>query len=81
MEPALELYREALCLKEELLGPEHPDTALTAHNYAFCLGSWAGARKPRSLSGRAVAVFSALLRPEHPKRLAAEALAAALATA
>jgi hypothetical protein len=60
------LYRRALAIKEQALGPEHPDVALTLHN----LGVLRSARGDRegavALSGRALALATATLSEAHP---------------
>jgi Tfp pilus assembly protein PilF len=41
------LFEQALAIREKVLGPEHPQTAMTLHNLASVLqaeGDFAGAR-------------------------------------
>src|SRR5258708_34162460 len=35
---ALPLYRQALLIREKVLGLDHPDTAASYNNVAYCLG-------------------------------------------
>jgi tetratricopeptide (TPR) repeat protein len=63
---AAQLYRNALAVREETLGPEHPDTAESLNNLAVLLrhqGDFAGARP---LYERALAIREKALGPEHP---------------
>ena len=63
---AAALFREALAISENTLGPEHPDTAKSLNNLALLLkgqGDYAGARP---LYERAVRVTEKALGPEHP---------------
>ena len=60
------LLRDALAMREKVLGPDHPDTATSLHNLALLLrdqGDLAGARP---LFERALAIREKVLGPEHP---------------
>ena len=60
------LYERALALKEKVLGPDHPETALSLNNLALLLqdqGDLAGARP---LHERALAIREKALGPNHP---------------
>ena len=60
------LYERALAIREKVLGPEHPDTAMSLNNLAVLLqdqGDLAGARP---LFERALAIREKVLGPEHP---------------
>jgi tetratricopeptide (TPR) repeat protein len=62
---AAALFREALAISENTLGPEHPDTAKSLNNLALLLkgqGDYAGARP---LYERAVRMTEKALGPEH----------------
>jgi len=59
------LLRDTLAIREDALGPEHPDTATSLNNLATLLnaqGDFAGAR---SLCERALAICEKALGPEH----------------
>jgi tetratricopeptide (TPR) repeat protein len=63
---AVRAHCEALIIREEVLGPEHPDTAASLNNLASLLyaqGDLAGARL---LYERALAILEKVLGPEHP---------------
>jgi tetratricopeptide (TPR) repeat protein len=60
------LQERALAIREEALGPDHPDTADSLNNLACVLyyqGDLAGARPPIE---RALAIREKALGPEHP---------------
>ena len=64
--PARLLCERALAIREKVLGPEHPDTAMSLNNLAVLLkdqGDLAGARP---LYERALAITEKVLGPEHP---------------
>jgi tetratricopeptide (TPR) repeat protein len=64
---AAQLFRDALAIREKVLGPEHPDTAASLTSLANLLhgqGDLAGACR---LHERALAIFEKALGPEHPK--------------
>jgi tetratricopeptide (TPR) repeat protein len=59
------LFERALAIRENVLGPEHPDTAMSLNNLALLLrdqGDLAGARP---LFERALAILEKTLGPEH----------------
>jgi hypothetical protein len=53
------LYRRSLAIKEKLLGPDHPDTALTVAG----LGALS---RDETLLRRALGIFESSLDPAHP---------------
>jgi tetratricopeptide (TPR) repeat protein len=60
------LKERALAIREKVLGPEHPDTAMSLNNLGLLLqdqGDLAGARP---LLERALAIKEKMLGPEHP---------------
>jgi tetratricopeptide (TPR) repeat protein len=61
-EPLLE---QALSLREEQLGPEHPDTALSLHNLAFLSRLRGKYIEAEPLYQRALSIRSQQLGPEH----------------
>jgi tetratricopeptide (TPR) repeat protein len=63
---AAPLFRDALAIREQTLGLEHPATALSLNDLALLLkdqGDFAGARP---LVERALAIYEKALGPEHP---------------
>jgi Tfp pilus assembly protein PilF len=59
-------YERALAIREQVLGPEHPDTATSLNNLGALLqaqGSLGGARRYYE---RALAIREQVLGPEHP---------------
>ena len=63
------LYRQALSLKEKLVGPLHPDTAMTLNNLAVLLKAQGKMDEAASLYEQALAIFQAVFKPNHPKLL------------
>jgi tetratricopeptide (TPR) repeat protein len=59
-------YRKALAVKEELLGPKHPDTATTYFNLAVNLLTQGRALEADPLHRKALAVREEILGPRHP---------------
>jgi tetratricopeptide (TPR) repeat protein len=60
------IYERALAIRQKVLGPEHPATAMSLNNLALLLkdqGDLAGARP---LYERALAIREKVLGPEHP---------------
>jgi tetratricopeptide (TPR) repeat protein len=63
---ALPLYERALAIYEQVLGPDHPQTAISLNNLAgllYATGDYAGARP---LYKRALAIREQTLGPNHP---------------
>ena len=63
---AATLFRDALAIREKVLGPKHPNTATSLNKLAVLLrdqGDLAGARP---LFERALAIYEKVLGPEHP---------------
>ena len=60
-------YRRALNIKEKLLGPDHPDVAMTANNLAVLYKSEGKYEAAESLYRRALKIFEKALSPTHPK--------------
>jgi hypothetical protein len=61
------LYRRALALKEKLLGPDHPDTALTLNNLAVLRNEHGNTAEAVALYRRAIAAFERTLGKRHVK--------------
>jgi len=65
-EEALQFNQQALAIREEVLGPDHPEVATTLNNLAVvqrALGSYAAASASYE---RALAIGEAALGPDHP---------------
>jgi tetratricopeptide (TPR) repeat protein len=62
---AAPLLRDALTMRENALGPEHPATAASLHNLAGLLMDQLGST-PVGLHERALAIREKALGPEHP---------------
>jgi hypothetical protein len=57
----------ALAIKERVLGPEHPDVAMTLNNLAVRYKADGEYAKAEPLYQRALAIFEAALGPTQPK--------------
>jgi len=64
---AEQLYRRALAIKSTLLGPDHPDVAVTLNNLAILSKSQADYRKADHAYRRALAILKKTFGPSHPK--------------
>jgi tetratricopeptide (TPR) repeat protein/transcriptional regulator with XRE-family HTH domain len=60
------LYRRALAIREQHLGPEHPDTATILHNLAILQRDTSNFVEAEQLYQRALAIREQHLGPEHP---------------
>jgi tetratricopeptide (TPR) repeat protein len=58
--------RRALVLKEEALGPNHPDLAITLHNLACCLDELGRTEPAGQLFRRAIRILEPAVVPDHP---------------
>jgi len=63
---AAPLLRDALAISVKVLGPEHPDTAISLNNLANVLRAQDDLAEARPLSERALAISEKVLGPEHP---------------
>jgi len=54
-------------LKEKILGPDHPDTAMTLNNLAVLFQSRGDLEQASSLFRRALDILETTLDPDHPK--------------
>ena len=61
------LFVRALDIKEALLGPNHPDVAMTLHNLAVLDHEAGRHADARLMYERAIDIFAATLDAEHPK--------------
>jgi tetratricopeptide (TPR) repeat protein len=62
---AAPLLRDALAISVKVLGPEHPDTAISLNNLANVLRAQGELAEARPLSERALAISEKVLGPEH----------------
>ena len=60
------LFERALAIREEVLGPEHPDTAESLDNLAFLVQAQGDLGGALPLCERALAIREEVLGPEHP---------------
>jgi tetratricopeptide (TPR) repeat protein len=60
------LFRKALAVAEEVLGPRHPDTADSYTNLATNLSAQGRAQEAQPLHCKALAIFEDVLGPKHP---------------
>ncbi|HEY6252399.1 MAG TPA: tetratricopeptide repeat protein [Candidatus Angelobacter sp.] len=60
------LYRRALAIREKVLGPEHPDTALSLNNLATLYDDQGKYEEAAPLHRRSLAIREKVLGPEHP---------------
>src|SRR5215210_88011 len=60
------LLERALGIYEKMLGPEHPDTALSLNNLAGLLQAQGDYEEARPLLERALGIYEKVLGPEHP---------------
>jgi hypothetical protein len=60
------LFRKALAIWEEVLGPKHPHTAAGYHDLAYSLHDLGKARDAEPLFRRALALREEVLGPKHP---------------
>jgi tetratricopeptide (TPR) repeat protein len=65
-EQAGQLFRRAFTIRQELLGPQHPLTALSTNNLALVLWEKGDACTARQLFEQALKVRNEVLGPEHP---------------
>jgi len=65
-EQAEPLYQRALAIREQMLGPEHPDTATSLNNLAFLYHNQGKYEQAEPLYQRALAIYEQRLGPEHP---------------
>jgi tetratricopeptide (TPR) repeat protein len=61
------LYEQALTIREQQVGPEHPDTATSLNNLAALYYTQGKYEQAEPLYKRALAIWEQQLGPEHPK--------------
>jgi hypothetical protein len=64
--PAGVLYREALSLKENLLGADHLEVGLVANNLGTLLGQRCREREAADCYRRALTIAERTYEPDHP---------------
>ncbi len=64
------LWREALAACEDLLGPDHPDTATSVNNVAYCLNAQGRYVEAGRLHRKALEIRQRVLGPDHPSTAA-----------
>ena len=64
---AEQLYRRTLVLKENLLGADHPDVAVTVNNLAVLYKNQGRYAEAERLYRRALTIFERSLGANHPK--------------
>lgn len=67
MEDAEILFRRALALNENQLGPNHPAVGTDLQNLADLLADTSRTEEARNLQGRAIEILAKTLPPQHPK--------------
>jgi tetratricopeptide (TPR) repeat protein len=65
-EQAESLYQRALAIREQALGPNHPDTAVSLNNLAGLYDSQGNYKQAKPLFERALAIREQLLGTNHP---------------
>ena len=73
VEEAATAYDRALALKEKLLGPDHPDVAMTLNNLAVLRRAQGEHAEAAALYRRALSAFERALGKRHPKAVACRA--------
>jgi tetratricopeptide (TPR) repeat protein len=61
------LYQEALRIRQKVLGPEHPDTALSLNNLGSLYQAMGEYAKAEPLYQDALRIYRKALGPEHPE--------------
>src|SRR5262249_3573413 len=60
------LLERALAIREKVLGPEHPDTAMTLNDLGYAIEHQGSLVEARAFYERALAINEKVLGPEHP---------------
>jgi Tfp pilus assembly protein PilF len=69
-EEAEQQYRQALALKEQLLGPDHPEVGLVANNLGTLLCEQQRDTEAAGFYRRALVIAERCYPPEHPATMA-----------
>lgn len=75
---AASLYQRALTIREQRLGPQHPDTAQTLHDFALCLQRQQKLAEAAEYFQRALEIRLQALGDAHPYTIATRTAYAAL---
>jgi Flp pilus assembly protein TadD len=59
------MYKEALAVRQKVLGPEHPDNTTSLSNLAVLLQAWGKLAQAEPMYREALAVSQKILGPEH----------------
>ena len=59
-------YERALAIYEQVLGPDHPDTARSLNNLGYLLQAMGNLGEARPYYERALAIYEKALGPDHP---------------
>ena len=59
------LYQESLAMREEVLGPDHPDVAVSLNNLAFLYGEQGRYSEAEPLCKRSLAIWEKAFGPDH----------------
>ena len=65
-EQAKPLLERALAIREQVLGPNHPDTATSLNSLAFLYNTQGDYEQAKPLLERALAIYEQVLGPNHP---------------
>jgi tetratricopeptide (TPR) repeat protein len=65
-ERALELHRESLAMRAELLGPDHPDVGMNYNNIGLVLQQMGRYDESAAAKAEAVRIWERSLGPDHP---------------
>jgi Tfp pilus assembly protein PilF len=60
------MYRQAVAIKEKVLGPRHPELATTLNNLAVLQGKQGKQQHAKQTFRRALAIFEKTLGRAHP---------------
>ncbi len=63
---AEQIYKRALAIKEKVLGPDHPDVAMTLNNLVVLYKSQGKYTEAEPLYRRTLSIFEKALGPTHP---------------
>src|SRR5262249_51873442 len=66
-EEAERLYQRSLTIYEQVLGPEHPDTASTLNNLALLYKNQGRYEEAERLCQRSLTIYEQVFGPDHPK--------------
>jgi serine/threonine-protein kinase len=67
LEEALVVHQRALSLREQALGPDHLEVAISLNNLGILFNDMARPREARDVLARAAAIREKILGPDHPE--------------